>query len=119
MNMFFPNEIQLLISGGLNEIDIEDLQKNTKYNRFKPDTNRDEAIYIQEFWTFLKSLPNEQKEKFLSFVTGANRPPLLGFKYLFPNFCLSKLDIDGGEDLRFPTASTCANMMHLPFYGSS
>lgn len=28
LSMFFPDEIQLLISGGLNEIDIRDLQKN-------------------------------------------------------------------------------------------
>jgi len=29
LSMFFPDEIQLLISGGLNEIDVEDLKNNT------------------------------------------------------------------------------------------
>ena len=119
MSMFFPNEIQLLISGGINEIDIEDLQKNTKYNRFKPEKNPEEAAYLEAFWEYLNELPNDQKEKFLSFVTGADRPPLLGFKFLYPPFCLSKLDIDDPNNLRFPTASTCANMVHLPYYGSS
>ena len=37
MSMFFPNEIQLLISGGINDIDIDDLEKHAKLNRFKPD----------------------------------------------------------------------------------
>ena len=37
LGMFFPNEIQLLITGGINDIDINDLQKHTKLNRFKPE----------------------------------------------------------------------------------
>ena len=32
LSYFFPDEIQLLISGGLNSINMEELQKNTKYN---------------------------------------------------------------------------------------
>jgi len=34
LSMFFPDEIQLLISGGLNEIDISDLRKNASYNGY-------------------------------------------------------------------------------------
>lgn len=116
--MFFPDEIQLLISGGSIEVDIDDLQANAKLNRFKPEEKQEEAIYLSEFWAFLKGLPNNQKEKFLAFVTGSDRPPLLGFKFLYPPFCVSKLDVDG-PNLRFPTASTCANMIHLPYYGVS
>ena len=119
MSIFYPNEIQLLISGGLSEIDIDDLKANTKLNRFKPEQRREEAVYLEAFWDFLRSLPNQQKEKFLSFVTGGNRPPLLGFKYLHPEFCLSKLDVENEAGNRFPSASTCANMLHLPFYGTS
>ena len=32
LSYFFPDEIQLLISGGLNSINMEELQQNTKYN---------------------------------------------------------------------------------------
>ena len=119
LSIFYPNEIQLLISGGVSEIDIDDLRANSKLNRFKPEQRPDEAAYLEEFWKFLKSLSNEQKEKFLSFCTGGNRPPLLGFKYLHPEFCLSKLDVEDQASNRFPSASTCANMLHLPFYGNS
>jgi E3 ubiquitin-protein ligase NEDD4 len=52
--MFFPDEIQLLISGGLNEIDIEDLKKNTNYNGYDASDS-----YIKEFWNYLHSLPNK------------------------------------------------------------
>ena len=109
----------MLISGGKNDIDISDVEKHTKLNRFKLEEKPDEAIYLAEFWTFLKALPNAQKEKFLAFVTGSDRPPLLGFKFLYPPFCVSKLDVDDPNNLRFPTASTCANMLHLPYYGPS
>ena len=34
LSMFFPDEIQLLISGGRNEIDIKDLRENTVYNGY-------------------------------------------------------------------------------------
>ena len=35
LSYFYPDEIQLLISGGLNEISIPDLRANTKYNGWK------------------------------------------------------------------------------------
>ena len=77
--MFFPEEIQLLISGGLNDIDIDDLRAHTTYNGYASADS-----YINDFWAYLKSLPNKQKEKFLFFVTGTDRPPLLGFKFMNP-----------------------------------
>ena len=53
LSMFFPDEIQLLISGGLNEIDINDLRQNTTYNGYSANES-----YIKEFWSYLESLPN-------------------------------------------------------------
>ena len=35
LSMFFPDEIQLLISGGLNEIDIADLREHTTYHGYR------------------------------------------------------------------------------------
>ena len=46
--------------------------------------------YLDHFWAYLESLPNEIKEKFLQFTTGTNRPPLLGFKYLTPVMRIAK-----------------------------
>jgi len=52
--MFFPNELQLLISGGQNEIDIQDLKNHTTYNGYSQNDS-----YIKEFWDYLESLPNK------------------------------------------------------------
>lgn len=32
LNYFYPDELQILISGGMNEIDIDDLRRNTIYH---------------------------------------------------------------------------------------
>jgi len=53
LGMFFPEEVQLLISGGLNEIDVEDLKKHTIYNGYSASD-----WYIQDFWAYMKALPN-------------------------------------------------------------
>lgn len=53
LRMFFPDEIQLLISGGRNEIDINDLRANTVYNGYD---QRD--TYVNSFWDYLEGLPN-------------------------------------------------------------
>ena len=116
LGYFFPDEVELLISGGINEIDIDDLRANTVLQGFEPETSVADKNYLDKFWDFLKLMSNEQKEKLLTFATGTNRPPLLGFAYMNPNFCIRKMEVNGPE-LRYPTASTCAHMMHLPYYG--
>jgi ubiquitin-protein ligase E3 C len=104
----------LLISGGLNDIDMQDLQQNVQYNGYSKTES-----YIKEFWAYLDSLPNKQKEKFLLFVTGSDRPPLLGFKYMNPQMMIARDHADGGDPKnRFPTAATCMNMLRLPKYRS-
>ena len=75
--------------------------------------------YINDFWAYLESIPNKQREKFLLFVTGADRPPLLGFKMMSPQMMIARDNVaDGDPKNRFPTAATCMNMLRLPKYHS-
>ena len=59
LSYFFPDEVELLISGGINEIDIEDLRVNTVLNKFDPDNSEADRLYLDSFWEHLKSMPNE------------------------------------------------------------
>ena len=61
MGYFFPDEIQLLISGGINEINMHDLQQNCKYNGWE----QQDAPYLQQLWAILTSYSQQEKEKFL------------------------------------------------------
>ncbi|KAE8647093.1 hypothetical protein Csa_021739, partial [Cucumis sativus] len=49
-----------------------------------------EHYVIEMFWEVIKSFSVENQKKFLKFVTGCSRGPLLGLKYLEPCFCIQR-----------------------------
>uniref|UniRef100_A0A5F8GAW5 Ubiquitin-protein ligase E3C n=1 Tax=Monodelphis domestica TaxID=13616 RepID=A0A5F8GAW5_MONDO len=110
LRMFDQQEIQVLISGAQVPISLEDLKSFTNYSG---GYSADHPV-IKIFWKVVESFTDEEKRKLLKFVTSCSRPPLLGFKELYPAFCIH----NGGSDLdRLPTASTCMNLLKLPeFY---
>ncbi|XP_048196495.1 ubiquitin-protein ligase E3C [Perognathus longimembris pacificus] len=110
LRMFDQQEIQVLISGAQVPISLEDLKSFTNYS----GGYSAEHPVIKIFWRVVEGFTDEEKRKLLKFVTSCSRPPLLGFKELYPAFCIH----NGGSDLeRLPTASTCMNLLKLPeFY---
>ncbi|XP_001510756.1 ubiquitin-protein ligase E3C [Ornithorhynchus anatinus] len=110
LRMFDQQEIQVLISGAQVPISLDDLKSFTNYSG---GYSADHPV-IKIFWRVVESFTDEEKRKLLKFVTSCSRPPLLGFKELYPAFCIH----NGGSDLdRLPTASTCMNLLKLPeFY---
>ena len=56
-SIFFSDEIDTLISGGKNEIDIDDLQKHAKYQGWDANSP-DERAYLQHFWNYVKQMEN-------------------------------------------------------------
>ncbi|KAL5661640.1 hypothetical protein ACJX0J_028765, partial [Zea mays] len=114
IDMFNEHEIQVLISGSLESLDIDDLRSNTNYSAgYHPDHE-----LIEMFWEVLKSLSSDNQKKFLKFVTGCSRGPLLGFQYLEPKFCIQRAGVPGLEEHadRLPTSATCMNLLKLPPY---
>ncbi|XP_075068217.1 ubiquitin-protein ligase E3C [Mixophyes fleayi] len=110
LRMFDQQEIQVLISGAQVPICLDDLKSFTNYSG---GYTADHPV-IKIFWRVVENFTDEEKRKLLKFVTSCSRPPLLGFKELYPAFCIH----NGGSDLeRLPTASTCMNLLKLPeFY---
>ncbi|XP_062509261.1 ubiquitin-protein ligase E3C-like [Corticium candelabrum] len=108
LKMFSHREFQTLISGAETEIDIKDLRNNTKYS----GGFNDEHDCIQAFWRIVESFTATDKAHLLQFVTSCSRPPLLGFKELYPQFEIHS----AGWEERLPTASTCMNLLKLPIY---
>ncbi|XXG80443.1 hypothetical protein AAC387_Pa09g1306 [Persea americana] len=115
--MFNEHELQLLISGALEGLDVDDLRAHAHY----AGGYNEEHYVIQMFWEVLKNFSVDYQKKFLKFVTGCSRGPLLGFKYLEPQFCIQKAapGVVSEEDLdRLPTSATCMNLLKLPPYRS-
>lgn len=108
VSMFNADELQMLISGGHANVDVWDLKTHTNYGGYL-DTDQT----IKDFWTVFESFEEEDKRLLLKFVTSVSKAPLQGFKALNPSFAIRNA---GRQVDRFPTASTCVNLLKLPDY---
>jgi hypothetical protein len=109
---FTAGEMQRLISGTSEEIDLNDLKVNTRYI----DCSSFDST-VKNFWKCMESFNNDERKMVLKFVTSCHRPPLLGFKNLHPQFTVSKSPISR-DDEKLPTAQTCMNILRIPTYSS-
>ncbi|TKY54285.1 E3 ubiquitin-protein ligase UPL6 [Spatholobus suberectus] len=116
IDMFNEHELQLLISGSLDSLDVDDLRLHTNY----AGGYQSEHYVIEMLWEVLKGFSLENRKKFLKFVTGCSRGPLLGFRYLEPLFCIQRASGNASEESldRLPTSATCMNLLKLPPYTS-
>ncbi|XP_053200656.1 NEDD4-like E3 ubiquitin-protein ligase WWP2 [Panonychus citri] len=114
LHYFDERELELLLCG-MQEIDIEDWQKNTIYRHYSRGSKQ-----IQWFWTFVKEgMDNEKRARLLQFVTGTCRVPVGGFAELMGSngpqrFCIEKV----GKETWLPKSHTCFNRLDLPPYKS-
>ena len=100
-----PDELELIICG-TQVLDFKELKNACQYEEYDKDSET-----IKYFWEILLMFNEEEKKKFLSFVTGCDRAPIDG---------LGSLPItisNGGSDLnQLPSAHTCFNNLILPDY---
>ncbi|KAM3416524.1 putative E3 ubiquitin protein ligase [Cercospora zeina] len=116
LSMFNQSELQTLIGGSGAGIDINDLRRHTQYGgTYVIGNDGLEHPSVQLFWKVFSSLPDEDRRKVLKFVTSTPRGPLLGFSHLNPKFSIRD---SGNDENRFPTTSTCVNLLKLPMYKS-
>lgn len=115
IRMFSPDELQMLVSGSTQPVDLKDLRSNCVYTGGYHDSHPS----VEIFWRVVDGFDRKQREDLLMFVTSCSRPPLLGFRELHPSFCIQKTSHNSEEaDSRLPTASTCMNLLKLPCYNS-
>ncbi|CAH1102309.1 unnamed protein product [Psylliodes chrysocephalus] len=106
LKLFSHTELQVIIGGDTQEIDVNDLCEHTAYGgEFSADHPT-----IVLFWKIVHRFTEVQKKQLLKFVTSCSRPPLLGFKELNPSFCIQS----SGTENRMPTSSTCLNLLKIP-----
>lgn len=106
LRLFNHKELQVIIGGDTQEIDLADMRAHTVYSG---DFTAEHPTMLM-FWRILYSFTDIQKRQLLKFVTSCSRPPLLGFKELNPQFCIQS----SGTENRMPTASTCLNLLKIP-----
>uniref|UniRef100_A0A8C5J3Y6 E3 ubiquitin-protein ligase n=1 Tax=Junco hyemalis TaxID=40217 RepID=A0A8C5J3Y6_JUNHY len=113
LRYFDEKELELMLCG-MQEIDLNDWQKNTIYRHYTKNSKQ-----IQWFWQVVKEMDNEKRIRLLQFVTGTCRLPVGGFAELIGSngpqkFCIDKV----GKETWLPRSHTCFNRLDLPPYKS-
>ncbi|XP_077999503.1 putative E3 ubiquitin-protein ligase HERC4 isoform X2 [Glandiceps talaboti] len=108
MDLFNPQELMAMVAGN-QDYDWEEFEQYTDY---KGELYRRHPV-IKYFWEVFHEMPLEVKKKFLVFLTGSDRIPILGMKAV--KFIIQP--VYGGERY-LPVAHTCFNLMDLPIYTS-
>ena len=104
---FDPVELGMMMHGRKNGIiDKEDLIGNMVLQGY---TNSDTIV----IWLYdlIRGWDNQKLCKFMQFVTGRDRPPVLGCGSLNPKIGILKIDTLG-----LPTSATCMNLLRMPDY---
>ena len=96
-----------LIICGTQYLDFHELEKSAKYE----DGYEKDSLTCKQFWEVLHELNEEEKKKFLFFVTGCDRAPINGLGSLV--IVISRF---GPDSQKLPCAHTCFNHFLLPDY---
>lgn len=119
LSLFRPEEIELLIRGSDEPLDVNSLRAVASYDGWPKSMPAQEQPQVIWFWDFFGRLNPSDQRKLLSFITGSDRIPAMGATNLVIRIQLlldppaAELDI---ETQRLPIARTCFNLLGLYAY---
>ena len=117
---FSAAELELLLCG-VPTINVDDWKSHTEYyGEYARLKERHQVM--QWFWSIIENeYRNEQRAKFLQFVTGTSRLPLEGFSGLQGRdgaVRLFNIRPVSRDQSAYPRSHTCFNQLDLPVYSS-
>ncbi|KAK4987755.1 putative E3 ubiquitin-protein ligase [Elasticomyces elasticus] len=131
LSLFRPEEIELLVRGSDEPLDVQSLRAVAVYENWRADVPpfnllanvADTVPVIGWFWDFFERAEPAKQRKILSFITGSDRIPAVGATSLVLRIVCGGGGSDGKGNLeaeqgRFPVARTCFNMLVLWRYRS-
>ena len=113
LSLFRPEEIELLIRGSDEPLDIASLRAVSVCEHWGVMNAAETEPVVQWFWQSFQSANPKDQRKLLSFITGSDRIPAMGATNL-----VIKLTCLGDDSSRFPVARTCFNLLSLYRYSS-
>lgn len=100
LNLVTWQELELKVCGNP-EISVEALKKSTRY-----DSSLSEGCQtVKIMWEALEKFSNDDRSRFLRFITGRRRLP-----------CTIFIDSAESPNSKLPTSATCSNTLYLPKY---
>jgi E3 ubiquitin-protein ligase HECTD2 len=122
LSLFRPEEIELLVRGSDEPLDISSLRAVAVYENWpKKEGLPEYQPQVVWFWQFFQRVTPADQRKILSFITGSDRIPAMGATNLIIKISLirSRDEEEEKRDAeRFPTARTCFNTLALYRYRS-
>ena len=113
LSLFRPEEIELLVRGSDEPLDISSLRAVAVYENWGRKSPADTEPVIKWFWEFFERISPKKQRKVLGFITGSDRIPAMGATNM-----IIKLVCLGDDCERFPVARTCFNCLQLWRYRS-
>ncbi|KAL8659885.1 MAG: hypothetical protein Q9226_000179 [Calogaya cf. arnoldii] len=111
LSLFRPEEIELLVRGSDEPLDVATLRAVAVYDGWKSKERPEEEAVIEWFWEIFAEAAAREQRALLSFITGSDRLPAMGATSL-----IIKISYLGEDTRRFPLARTCFNMLGLYRY---
>ncbi|KAL8830253.1 MAG: hypothetical protein Q9191_001534 [Dirinaria sp. TL-2023a] len=111
LSLFRPEEIELLVRGSDEPLDVATLQAVATYEGWGTATASSDEPVVQWFWETFKSADPRKQRRLLSFITASDRIPAMG-----PANLVIRIACLGDDVHRFPTARTCFNRLGLYRY---
>lgn len=100
LNLITWQELELKVCG-CPEISVELLKKSTRYDSSLSET----CQTVKIMWEALEKFSNDDRSRFLRFITGRRRLP-----------CTIFIDSAENTNSKLPTSATCSNTLYLPKY---
>lgn len=113
LSLFQPQEIELLVRGSDEPLDVDTLRKVAIYDGWGKGNWPKEEPVIDWFWEAFASAVIKDQKKLLSFITSSDRIPAVGATSL-----IIKITCLGNDCGRYPIARTCFNMLGIYRYRS-
>ena len=111
LSLFRPEEIELLVRGSDEPLDVATLRAVAIYDGWGKGTNASDEPVVDWFWNAFGKASAKNQRKLLSFITSSDRIPAMGATSL-----VIKITCLGDHSNRFPIARTCFNMLGLYRY---
>lgn len=120
LSLFRPEEIELLIRGSDEPLDIHSLRAVAVYEGWPVGRAPEQEPQAHWFWEAFEGAKPADQRKLLAFITGSDRIPAMGATNLVIKIQLLDTVKKGGvlDTERFPTARTCFNTLVLHPYRS-
>ena len=113
LSLFRPEEIELLVRGSDEPLDVGTLRTVAIYDGWGKGTDAASEPVVTWFWETFANAATKDQRKLLSFITASDRIPAMGATSL-----VIKIICRGPHSARLPTARTCFNMLVLDRYKS-